>query len=247
MTEGAWTEFRAPYRVRFDEAGPDGLLRTSGLLRYAQDVAWIHSVARGFDRAWYRERDLNWVVRAVDLEVLGAISLGVTLDATTRVVGHRRVWARRMGEFRLGDELLARVRTDWLLLDGSNRPTRMPAEFAGAFATLSAGDAVGRVDLPEVPPAAHRTPIRVRPHELDPMDHVNNATYLDWFEEAVAGAPHGSASVRQLPRRIRLEYAGAAEPGASVVAITWSERDRWFHRLESASGGVLLRATLEPG
>ena len=146
MTEGAWTEFRAPYRVRFDEAGPDGLLRTSGLLRYAQDVAWIHSVARGFDRSWYRERDLNWVVRAVDLEVLGAISLGVTLDATTRVVGHRRVWARRMGEFRLGDELLARVRTDWLLLDGSNRPTRLPAEFAGAFAPLSASDAVGRID-----------------------------------------------------------------------------------------------------
>ena len=33
----------APYRVRFDEAGPDGLLRTSVLLRYAQDLAWYHS------------------------------------------------------------------------------------------------------------------------------------------------------------------------------------------------------------
>ena len=48
------------YRVRFDEAGPDGLLRASGLLRYAQDVAWMHSEALGFDRAWYRERDLAW-------------------------------------------------------------------------------------------------------------------------------------------------------------------------------------------
>ncbi len=32
---------------------PDGRLRTSGLLRYAQDLAWIHSASRGFDRAWY--------------------------------------------------------------------------------------------------------------------------------------------------------------------------------------------------
>ena len=27
------------FRVRFDEAGPDGLVRTSTLLRYAQDLA----------------------------------------------------------------------------------------------------------------------------------------------------------------------------------------------------------------
>ena len=53
----------APYRVRFDEAGPDGLLRTSVLLRYAQDVAWHHSTSRGFDRAWYAERGLAWLVR----------------------------------------------------------------------------------------------------------------------------------------------------------------------------------------
>ncbi len=39
-----------PYRVRFDEAGPDGFLRTSVLLRYAQDVAWHHSASRGFGR-----------------------------------------------------------------------------------------------------------------------------------------------------------------------------------------------------
>ena len=46
------------FRVRFDEAGPDGLVRTSTLLRYAQDLAAHHSAERGFDRAWYAERGL---------------------------------------------------------------------------------------------------------------------------------------------------------------------------------------------
>ncbi len=36
-----------PYRVRFDECGPDGLARSSALLRYAQDVAWVHSEQHG--------------------------------------------------------------------------------------------------------------------------------------------------------------------------------------------------------
>ena len=62
----------APYRVRFDEAAPDGLLRTSVLLRYAQDLAWYHSAERGFDRAWYAERGLTWLARAAEVAVLGA-------------------------------------------------------------------------------------------------------------------------------------------------------------------------------
>ena len=33
----------AGYRVRFDEAGADGRVRTGSLLRYAQDIAWRHS------------------------------------------------------------------------------------------------------------------------------------------------------------------------------------------------------------
>jgi acyl-CoA thioesterase FadM len=247
MTANAWAAFGSTYRVRFDEAGPDGLLRTSGLLRYAQDIAWQHSVARGFDRAWYRQRGLTWVVRAVDLEVLAPIALGASLETTTEVVGQRRVWARRLGAFRTGDRLLATVQTDWLLLDDAGRPARLPAEFEGAFAQLPAASGLGRVELGEPPSGAHRSTIAVRPHELDPMGHVNNAVYLDWFEEGLLVADPGQASGRALPRRVRLEYTGAAEPGADLVAVTWRQGDGWSHRVETATGIVLVRATLGAG
>ena len=85
----------AQYRVRFDEAGPDGLLRTSVLLRYAQDLAWYHSALRGFDRAWYTERRLTWLVRAAEVGVVAPMRVGDELVGTTMVVGWRRVWARR--------------------------------------------------------------------------------------------------------------------------------------------------------
>ena len=35
------TSWATSYRVRFDEAGPDGVLRTSGFMRYAQDLAFV--------------------------------------------------------------------------------------------------------------------------------------------------------------------------------------------------------------
>ena len=74
MTEaaGSGPGFEAAYRVRFDEAGPDGRLRTSGLLRYTQDLAAQHSEALGYDRGWYAARGLTWLVRAAEVEVLRA-------------------------------------------------------------------------------------------------------------------------------------------------------------------------------
>jgi acyl-ACP thioesterase len=79
----AWVDpalgMTVPYRVRFDESSPAGTIRTSALLRYAQDVAWLHSERLGFDRAWYAERGLTWLVRSVELVVEGCIETGAAL------------------------------------------------------------------------------------------------------------------------------------------------------------------------
>src|SRR5215213_9529268 len=116
--EGIDNGFVAGYRVRFDEAGPDGRMRSSALLRYAQDVAWRHSEDLGFDRAWYTQRGRWWVVRSVELELKTAVPMGRTLRVATAVIGHRRIWARRFGECRLADgTLAATVTAVWLLLD----------------------------------------------------------------------------------------------------------------------------------
>ena len=202
----------ARYRVRFDEAGPDGLLRTSGLMRYAQDVAWQHSTALGFGRDWYaRARpDLARPVR-------GARGARADPDGRRRRRPDRRSSAsaasgpgaaassdrgrdaRRLGPHGLGDDRRARrpdadpgdLRRD-VPDPGGERPDR-----AGA----AAADA-GRRD-------ARRT-FAVRPHELDPMDHVNNAVYLDWLEEAVLAAGGGRGArtpdrraAATLPPRVR--------------------------------------------
>ena len=96
--------------------------------------------------------------------------------------------------------------------------------------------------------AAQRT-IEVRPQELDPLDHVNNAVYADWFDEAVAAAdPDGSEVVRSLPRRVRLEYALAAEPAERLESVTWRDGSGWACRIvRTADGADLLRARIEAG
>lgn len=231
-----------PYRVRFDEAGPDGHLRASGLLGYAQDVAWRHSEARGYDRAWYAERRLAWLVRAAEVEVVDPIPMGTTVEVTTAVAGFRRVWARRRSEVRLPDgRAAASVLTDWVLVDERGAVVRIPAEFGDAFPGGVPDIALLRVAVPEPPTDATASLIVVRRHDLDPNDHPNNAVYLDWLEEAVLATGDPLDGLFDGPTRYRLEYATAALPGEALQATTWRGADGWWHLLRGADGRICVR------
>ena len=175
-----------PYRVRFDEAGPDGLLRTSVLLRYAQDLAWYHSAGRGFGRDWYAERGHHLARprrrgrgrrpgprrRGAGRDDPGrrlAAGLGAAPDrvpsmpAARSSPGPHRLGAARCA--RRADADPARVR----------RGLRRAAGRRSSSARVDPGSSTGRRE--------RRAILTVRPQELDPMDHVNNAVYADWLDE----------------------------------------------------------------
>jgi acyl-CoA thioester hydrolase len=248
---GAQSTWQTSYRVRFDEAGPDGLLRTSGFMRYAQDLAWQHSADLGFGRAWYAERGLTWLVRAAELVITAAPEMGTVITARTAIVGIRRVFARRRGEFILADGTPAGwVHTDWVLIDARGALTRIPAIFPEVFGGAELTASVGRIPLPPTPPDAVHRRFAVRPHELDPMDHANNAVYLDWLEEAmIAARPDRPAdTIAAVPRRYRMEYALAVEAGADLDGAAWPDRAGWSYRLTGADGAVdRFRATVVSG
>ena len=191
------------YRVRFDESGPEGTLPGSGFLRYAQDLAWVHSEAAGFGRDWYRERGLTWLIRTVELDVLEDVEYGSQLDASTEVLGFRRVWARRRSEFtRRGMERdVAGALIDWVLLNERGSPVRVPVEIVGLFGADTGGAFTPlRVDLPAAPGDASTFEVNVHRAELDPMGHVNNAVYLDYLDAHLERTGR-AADISRLPRR----------------------------------------------
>jgi len=208
VTTSARERFEAtiPYRVRFDESNPAGVLRTGGLLRFAQDAAWIHSERLGFDRQWYTSRGLWWVVRCAEVLVHDDVRVGETVDVTTRVVGYRKVWARRRTDVtHTSGDVAATLLTDWVITDGRGAPARLPAAFLDLFGALVQPFTPGRVMLPPLRVEDSRTrTFSVRPHDLDPLAHVNNAAYVDYLEESVIEAGQGSW-LDDVPRRYRLE------------------------------------------
>jgi acyl-CoA thioesterase FadM len=245
----------AAYRVRFDEAGPTGLLRGSALLGYVQDCAWRHSEALGFPRDWYRVKGVAWLVRAVGAEIVGPMTEGETLTVTTQLTGSRRVMMRRRTDVAsAAGELRAVVTIDWVMTDG-RAPVRIPAEFEQAPIDGPGPFEPIRVDLPATPLDAISLPFAPRLRELDPMNHANNGVYLDWLDEAISAVGAGGrAAVEALPRTYRMEYLRPAGPGAPLVSSAWADPAApapggptsvgWAYRLTDPAGTDLLRGRL---
>lgn len=247
----------AVYRVRFDECGADGLVRASALLRYALDMAWRHSDRMGFTREWYAERGCAWVVRAGELAIEAPIPSGSSLIVTTRVSGFRRVWSRRRTDARFEDGRPAFwSHTDFVMIDvARGLPGRVPPELPVVFATPPEPFEPGRVALPAAPPDAVQLRAVVRPRDLDPNGHVNNATYVDYLEEAVLVAgDDGATALAEVPRRVRVEYLVSAEPGDALLSTAWHlppEHDAdgggWAWHMADGAGRDLARGRILPG
>jgi acyl-ACP thioesterase len=209
------------YRIRFDEAGPAGWAKPSLFLRLAQDVAWIHSERLGFTRAWYGERGLAWLVRGVSLEVTGRAGHGETVAATTRVVGYRRIWARRAAALVVAGAPVATVLTDWILTDREGRPARVPDEIV---ARLRASDStIQAIRVPATPDREADVSIEaeIRRSELDPLAHVNNAAYLDRaLDLGLRAAGLGTSAAVDRPT-VAIEYRAAAGPRDRVTESAW--------------------------
>lgn len=234
------------YRVRFDESTPTGRMRTSALLRYAQDAAWVHSDALGYDRAWYAARGLWWVVRSLELRLETSVPLGSTLHVRTSVAGFRKVWARRRTDVWLEDgTAVGWLHTDWVITDERGAPARIPDTFPAEFDAPLGAFVPVRVVVPAPPADAHRDRSPVRRHELDPMDHVNNGVYLDRLEDAVGTAPGGTDDLERVPRHLRLEYLAPVGSGDSLESIVWRHGGGWAGILRTADGSDALRGTVE--
>jgi len=209
-----------------------GEMRASSLLRLLQETATRASAEAGFDPDYYARIGRTWMVRRSTLALAEPARYGDVLTARTWIADFRRVRSRREYEVRVGARPVATAHTDWVLVDArSGQPRRIPTEMEAAFAP-EGGAPHPRPPFPHIaPPAdAHRSGRRVEMHELDALDHVNNANYAHWIEQAfldaLAARSWPVAALRAAGGRMRpiehdIEYLSEARYGDAVTAVSW--------------------------
>ena len=230
--------------VRFDECDRNGRMRAAGVLRHAQDLAWLHSDRLEFSREWYASRGVGWVVRAIDLLVDDLPGPSTPLIGTTALVGFRHVMARRRTRlFSQDGRVRADAAIDWVMVDVEGRPVRFPKEFEAFVDEVGTTFAPTKVPSPDQGVASQRVEIPLRVADIDPLGHVNNAAWLELVEEALSSTAPGILATPR--RRIRLEYLGIT--AASIVAINVQPRDGGARITAfDPAGTQLLRGIIDP-
>src|SRR5690606_37349406 len=103
-----------------------------------------------------------------------------------------------------------------------------------------------RLALPETPPDALRHDWLVGIRDLDPMGHVNNATYLDVLDEALAGHRDALTGPRP-PVRYEVEFLRPALPRRRVSVDHWTGGGSTCARYADPEGMELARARAHAG
>jgi acyl-CoA thioesterase FadM len=205
-----------------------------------------------------------FVVLEQQLERIESFGMSVPLriEMTLEQVGRSAVWVRHALRRETDGALLAvaRVRGGWI---GPNRRlARVPDALreAAARTTKQAWDApmgpsatggtagswfdpptrrrapLGLLEVPDTVPETVHAQRRVKPGDADIFSHVNAATYLRFFEDAI--------SPGKTTWRASLRYKRESKPG-DVLAIHAEPRGNTWHCAAIRDGELLVAAALE--
>lgn len=223
------------FRVRYYECDAHGHLNNANYLRYMQETAFDASKAAGYDLDQYRALGRLWLIRESGIEFLHPLFYNDRVQIKTWVSDFRYVTSRRRYEFYKGETLTARAYTDWAFIEtSSQRPVAIPSEMHDAFYPEGLPNSFARREpfpkAPSPPSGIFRMNYTVPFRDIDPMQHVNNAVYLNYVTECgmQAAAAHGwswermrTAQFAIYLRSSRVQYLQPALLGDDLEIDTW--------------------------
>ncbi len=128
------------FRVPAEAIDVNGHVNNLEVVRWMQDVAVLHSVARGWPFERYQRTGTAWVVRSHSVEYLAPGFADDTLSIATWVADLRaRSSLRRYLVWRPSDRrVIAEAETLWVLVDAATgRPRELPDELRSSFDVVS--------------------------------------------------------------------------------------------------------------
>lgn len=252
-------QYTRRFRVRHYELDSFNHVNNAVYANYMQEAAIEASTEAGYSPAWYREHGTGWVIRQLSIRYHLPAAYGDELMVTTWVSDMRRVTSNREYNMTRASDgaQLARARANWVYIDlKTGQPVRIPKEFERDFDPSGELEALGiHMQNPHATENVYhyRTGRRVQAYELDTAQHVNNAVYLHWIEQAcfdaIRTAGHPIEQLRNdwlvVQGGHEIEYFEPAFGNDQIEIVSWlcemgKVRGAWIHEIYNAASGKLL-------
>ena len=229
--------FERTFRIRYSECDPYGRLKDTQYIRLMLETAFDASASVGYSFEKYQQIGCHWIIRLTDIEYLHPLYHDDIVCVRTWVEDFQRVRSLRRYEFRKPgtNELVAQAVTDWVFLDSkSGIPKSIPPEIITAYLP-ERGVRLSRSrrrfpNSPPPPEGVFRMVRQVEWRDLDIGQHVNNAVYLAFLEEAAIR--HYDSRQWSLAKMNKegfgifaqghiIEYLQPARLGETLLVSTW--------------------------
>ena len=179
---GSGRVFIGTRRVCLSDADPHKRLRLYAVARYLQDVAGDDVLETGWGSP-----DHFWLVRRTVIQQLRPASIEELVELTTWSSGTASSSASRRTS--AGGERGGLIEAEciWVHLNREGRPVRFGGNFDDVYGHSTNGRRISpRLELPDSPAGAERTPWPLRRPDMDVLGHLNNAAYWEAVEETAA-------------------------------------------------------------
>jgi acyl-CoA thioester hydrolase len=225
--------FTRTFRVRWAELDASSAVSPANYLRYLMETAWDWGDAVGLGVNDSQTLDLFWVIRETEIRFLRPLRHHDVFDFTIWLVNWQRVRGTRCFELKLkdGGDVIAQGTQEVVSMDvKTGRPMSLPEHVIDRFRLENPRvfpfERFPRISSVEAPYVMQR---QVESMDLDLYEHVNNAVYIHYAEEAVAQAffaqEWSPAKLSEhhlavLTRRAHIQYLSLASWGETLNIST---------------------------
>jgi YbgC/YbaW family acyl-CoA thioester hydrolase len=234
--------FTRTFRVRWSELDASGQVSPASYLRYLVETAYDWGDTLGLGAKDEGPLGLFWLIRETEIQFLHPLGHNDVFDFTIWMVNWQRVRGTRCFELKLKDSgtIIAQGTQHIVCMDRkTQRPINPPEEIINNF----------RLDEPRIfpferfpkiisPESSFKSERVVEWQDLDALEHVNNAIYLTYAEEAallefctLGWSPTRLAenNLSLVTRRLHIQYLSPAVWGETLTIST--------HHLSLKQGG----------
>ena len=182
------TAFGRRFRVRWRECGAYAIVDPIHYICFMLETFMAHAAEHGYTPGSELKKGRAWVIRETEIEYLHPLGYGDTVRVSMQIGELRRISVTRFYEFDVEstEELVARSRSEFVCVNAeSHLPMAVPEEIIAEFFPHGIPDKpLPRNRFPKAPPPPQSMFIvrkKVEFRDLDPLRHVNNATYLNYM------------------------------------------------------------------
>ena len=183
--------FSRTFRVRWSELNARGHVDLAGYFHYIVETAWDWGAANGLSIVESEKLGFAWVMRETEINILRPLLPNEIFEFTIWLYKWRRVRGTRFFELRIkeNDEVVAQGAQQVVSLDSNNmRPSPPPQDIMDNFLIENPRELekgiIPKFDIQEEKVFATQREVEWR--DLDTLDHVNNAVYAEYVEDAIA-------------------------------------------------------------